>query len=141
VETAKALVRKGAAVDDIVAAAGLGDTAKVESLLPAASAEERHRALAIATQLGQADALRLLLDAGENPDRYNPQGMHSHATPLHQAALAGHLSVVRMLVEHGASLTIEDTVYRGTPIDWARHGDQREVAEILRSAASRTQES
>jgi hypothetical protein len=38
--------------------------------------------------------------------------------PLHQAALAGRDSVVR-LVERGARLDIRDKVYGGTPLGWA----------------------
>ena len=34
--------------------------------------------------------VRMLLDAGEDPNRYNPVGAHSHSTPLHQAAVGGH---------------------------------------------------
>jgi hypothetical protein len=36
------------------------------------------------------EIVRLLLDAGEDPNRYNPVGGHSHTTPLHQAAGGGH---------------------------------------------------
>ena len=45
----------------------------------------------------------MLLNAGEDPSRYNPVGCHAHSTPLHQAALAGHIGVVRLLVQRGAS--------------------------------------
>jgi ankyrin repeat protein len=79
----------------------------------------------------------LLLDAGEDPNRYNPDGYHSHGTPLHHAALANHADVVRLLVERGARLNIKDTVYGGTPLDWANHGGRREIAEYLRANASR----
>jgi hypothetical protein len=48
------------------------------------------------------------LDAGEDPNCYNPKGNHAHSTPLHQAALAGHAGVVRLLVERGARLDIKD---------------------------------
>ena len=63
-------------------------------------------ALCLAAQLGHDEILQVLLDAGEDPDRYCPQGFHAHSTPLHQSALAGHLAVVRRLVEHGARLDI-----------------------------------
>jgi len=81
--------------------------------------------------------VRLLLDAGEDANRYNPDGFHSHATPLHHAALAGHAEVVRLLVERGARLDIADTIYDGTPLDWAIHGEQAAVAEYLRREAAR----
>jgi ankyrin repeat protein len=131
-DTAEALVRRGARVDRLAAAAGLGRTEQVRGLLPAAGAEERHRALALAAQHGHADVVRLLLDAGEDPNRYNPEGNHGHSTPLHQAALGGHDAVVRLLVERGARLDIQDTIYHGTPLGWAVHGERTEIAEYLR---------
>jgi ankyrin repeat protein len=71
--------------------------------------------------MGHAEIVRLLLDAGEDPNRYNPDGNHGHSTPLHQAAFAGHEGVVRLLVERGARLDIRDTVWHGTPLGWALH--------------------
>jgi len=132
-DAAETLVRRGARVANIAAAAGLGRLAEVKELLPASDAESRHRALALAAQLGHADIVRLLLDAGEDPDRYNPEGLHSQATPLHHAALAGHEAVVRLLAERGARLDIKDTIYGSTPIGWAEHGGQTAVAEYLRA--------
>ena len=84
---------------------------------------------------GHAAIVGLLLDAGQDPDRYNPLGAHAHSTPLHQAALAGHLEVVRLLVERGARLDIRDINYEGTALDWAEHGGRSEVAEYLKHAA------
>jgi len=72
-----------------------------------------------------------LLDAGEDPNRYNPVGCHSHSTPLHQAAAAGHLEVVRLLVERGARLDLKDTHWRATPAGWARHEGRKEVEAFL----------
>ncbi len=133
-DAAEALVRRGAKVDHIAAAAGLGRLDEVRQLLPASDAGSRHHALALAAQHGHADVVRLLLDAGEDPNHYNPDGNHSHSTPLHQAAWAGHEAVVRLLVEHGARLDIQDTIYQGTPLDWAIHAGQEEIARCLRGA-------
>ena len=75
--------------------------------------------------------MALLLDAGEDPNRYNPVGCHAHSTPLHQAALAGHLDVVRLLVERGARLDLRDIHHRGTPLDWAKHAGRAAVSRHL----------
>jgi len=136
-DAAETLVKRGARVNDLALAAGLGRFNEACHLLPSADAESRHRALALAAQLGHTDVVRLLLDAGENPDRYNPGGLHSHATPLHHAALNGHAAVVELLVDRGARLDIKDTIYQSTPIGWAEHGEQSEVAKFLRAKASR----
>lgn len=134
-DTAQALVRRGAKVDNVATAAGLGQLAEATRLLPTADALSRHRALALAAQHGHAEVVRLLLDAGEDPNRLNPPGNHGHSTPLHQAALVGHEAVVRLLVERGARLDIEDTLYHGTPLGWAIHGGQRQVESYLRGRA------
>ena len=89
--------------------------------------------------MGEADAVKLLLDAGEDPNRFNPEGMHAHGTPLHHAALAGHLPVIRLLVERGARLDIRDKLWDGTPLGWAKHNGRDEAAMLL--AASELDES
>jgi ankyrin repeat protein len=129
---AEALVQRGARVDNLAAAAGLGRLEDARRLLGDASGADRHRALVLAAQLGHVEIVRLLLDAGEDPNRYNPKGNHAHSTPLHQAAGAGHDKVVRLLVERGARLDIKDTIYEGTPLAWAIYGDRKEIAEFLR---------
>jgi len=125
------LIDHGGAIDLSIAAA-LGRTEDFVRLLPGADADDRHRALALAAQFGHVDAVRALLDAGEDPNRYNPPGAHSHSTPLHQAALAGHEEVVRLLIERGARLDIKDVLWRGTPADWARHEGRTEMEAYLR---------
>jgi ankyrin repeat protein len=132
-DAAEALVRRGAPVANLPAAAGLGRLEEARRRLPEADPLDRHRALALAAQLGHAEVVGLLLDAGEDPDRSNPPALHAHATPLHQAALAGHLAVVRLMVERRARLDLRDTLWEGTPLGWAKHGGKTEVAEYLRS--------
>ena len=134
-DTAEALARRGARIRTVAAAAGLGRLDDAVRLLPEADALDRHRALALAAQLGHVGIVRLLLEAGEDPNRYNPDGNHGHSTPLHQAAFAGHETVVRLLVERGARLDIRDTVWHGTPLGWALHSakpKQLAIAAYLR---------
>lgn len=133
---AEALLRNGAAVTLPVAAA-LARLDDVRRLYPVASVSERHLALAFAAQHGRVEVLRFLLDAGEDPGRYNPLGAHAHSTPLHQAVVYGHLEAVRLLVERGAPLDRTDTLFDGTPLGWAEYGGQTEIADFLRAAALR----
>jgi ankyrin repeat protein len=136
-ETARALARRGAAVETVGAAAGLGRVQDVRRLLPQATIAERHVAMALAAQHGHVEIVRLLLDAGDDPNRYNPKGNHGHSTPLHQAVACGRDEVVRLLVERGARLDIKDTIYDGTPLGWAEYCGQPEIAEYLRAQGAR----
>lgn len=131
-EAVNALIQRGARLSLPVAAA-LGRTDDARRLIPSADSQSRHCGLAVASQFGHAEIVRALLDAGEDPSRYNPVGFHSHSTPLHQAALAGHEDVVRLLVERGAKLDWKDTLWQGTPADWARHEGRAAVEAFLRS--------
>ena len=130
-DAARVLVERGAPVDALPAVAGLGRVDDVSRMLPSASADDRHRALALAAQLGHVEVVRLLLDAGEDPNRYNPPGTHAHSVPLHQAIAAGRFEVVRLLVERGARLDIKDTVHQATPLGWARYCEKPEIAAYL----------
>ena len=131
-DAAQALIRRGAHMTLPIAAA-LGFTKEFGGMLSHAEARERHFALALASQFGHMEIVRTLLDAGEDPNRYNPLGAHSHSTPLHQAALSGHADLVRLLVERGARLDMKDILWNGTPADWARHEGKREIEAYLRA--------
>lgn len=54
-------------------------------------------------------------------------------TPLHLAAGAGEVGVVRVLLDHGADPTATDPDFRATPAQWAEFLGQPAVAEVLRS--------
>jgi hypothetical protein len=127
-----ALIGHGARVDLPVAAA-LGQVQRALELLPGASPEDRHRALALASQFGQVEIVRALLDAGEDPNRYNPAGFHSHSTPVHQAAFAGHRAVVLILLERGGRTDLRDLLWQGTPADWAERAGNMELSLNLRA--------
>jgi ankyrin repeat protein len=138
-DTAEVLAQRGAPMNNLAAAAGLGRLEEAARLLPVADSQSRHAALALAAQHGHAEIVRLLLDAGEDPSRYNPDGFHSHSTPLHQAVWSDHADVVRLLIERGARLDIRDTVYSGTPLGWAIHGGRTAMAEYLRDQGAPTE--
>jgi ankyrin repeat protein len=126
------LLLRGAKLD-LPAAAALGRTEEFLLLFPLATSDDRHRALALASQFGHIEIVKALLDAGEDPNRYNPLGCHSHSTPLHQAALAGHEDLVHLLVERGARLDMKDILWQGTPADWAAHAGNSEIEAYLRA--------
>ena len=119
-------------------AAALNSVEDVRRLLGSASKDERHLALAMASQIGWTDVVRLLLESGEDPNRYNPIGGHSHTTPLHQAALIGNDALVKVLLEHGANPNTRDLMWNGTPAEWARHERHTELEAYLRGLEDKT---
>jgi len=127
----QALLDRGARIDLPVAAA-LGRIADARRLLAGSRSEDRQVALSLAADNGHVEIVRMLLDAGEDPNRYNPVGGHSHTTPLHQAAGAGHEDVVRLLVERGARLDLKDILWQATPAEWAKHAGRVEIEKYLR---------
>jgi ankyrin repeat protein len=131
-DAARALVDRGAPVDTLAATAGLGRIQDVKRMLPSASPDDRHRALALAAQLGHPEIVKVLIDAGEDPNRYNPPGTHAHSPPLHQAIAAGHLDVVTVLIANGARPDIKDKIHHGTPLRWAEYCNQPGIADFLR---------
>jgi len=126
----QALLDRGARMD-LPLAAALGRVNDSRRLLRSANREDRHLALSLAADFGHLEIVRLLLDAGENPNRYNPVGGHSHTTPLHQAAAKGHEEVVRLLIKRGARTDLRDILWQGTPADWAKHAGKAQIEALL----------
>ena len=132
-DTARALAARDTGVRDIAVAAGLGLLGDTARLLASAGPERRRAALTLACMHGHVRVAQLLLDAGIDPNQYNPSGFHAHSAPLHQAVWSNREPIVRLLVERGARLDMRDLVYDGTPLDWAVYGQRTEIADYLRS--------
>ena len=131
-----ALLRAGARFT-LPLATIMGRVEDARRLIAEADDDDRQWAMAIAAQYGDVEIMRLLLDAGVDPNRYNPLGGHSHSTPLHQAAGSGHLASVRLLVERGANLDWKDTMWDATPAGWAQHEGK---PKLKRTCASKRRE-
>lgn len=130
---AEALVRRGARVDNVLVAAGLGRDDLVRSyvdddgtLRPEATVRSPARwmpvgtranvewALVLAAWLGQTDVtdyLSRLVDLGAR----GPHGF----TALHWAAIEGHLGLVDLLLERGAPLEARDQNHGSTVLGTA----------------------
>ena len=129
-EPIELLLARGARMTAAMAAA-MGRTAELARLLPRASAERRQEALGLAVINRQIEAARLCLDAGSDPNAFLP--VHSHSTPLHQAAVNNDVGMLRLLVERGASTEVRDTLWNGTPLGWAVHNKRVDAETYLRA--------
>ncbi|CAN5453421.1 hypothetical protein BH11ARM2_BH11ARM2_28550 [soil metagenome] len=81
--------------------------------------EEDSRMVATAAQSGRTETVRLLLEAGFDP---NATGMDS-GTALHVACWFGYLPIVRLLIGR-VTLDLPDAHHGSPPLGWACHGAQ-----------------
>lgn len=91
--------------------------------------EQRPALIAEAAAAKRWDAIQLLVELGFDVNARN----HAGRSAAHLAAGTGELDVLRLLVKHGADLTIEDPEFHATPLGWAQWFNQAEAAAYLAS--------
>lgn len=127
---ARLLIARGAPLDLPVAAA-LDMRGEVANQLGNTTKEQLQLGLSLSALHGRRAIVEILLHAGADPNLFNPPGGHSHCTPLHSAAFAGHLETVKALTKSGARCDIGD-IHRGaTAVAWAEHAGHDEIARYL----------
>jgi ankyrin repeat protein len=130
------------ALDEALAWAARSDRTDVLDVLVTRGARigadvYRGTALAWAAACGRVAAIERLVALGADPSRHGTFGGPSHGegiTPLHLAAQNGEVPAVRALLEAGADPTVKDSLYDGTPGDWAANFGHREAAELIARA-------
>jgi ankyrin repeat protein len=99
------------------------------TLLARATEREPH-AIVRAAERGRPDAVRLLAGLGFDVNG-GWRGVPPRMTPLHQAAYAGSLEIVKLLLDLGADPSIPDQSYNAPALGWARHNQQHAVVAYL----------
>jgi len=89
-----------------------------------------NNALVYACRHGQIEAAGLLLRKGADINCI-PRGFHYPGTPLHNAAVSGHRSMVEFLIEHGANPESKDAKGGGAPANWAEYAGHLELKRYL----------
>jgi ankyrin repeat protein len=113
-DAAEALARRGARIDDVVVAAGLGRVELIEGLAarPGARLDQAFR---VASMLGRTRAALAVLDQGADPTKQDAEGF----TGLHRAAFYGHSETVEALLDRTnvrAVLEVKN-IYGGTVLE------------------------
>ena len=141
VTVARLLAEAGAVTNGVdlltrfIGACLAGDRMDVDAILATdatllAGAKEHHADLvARAAELGRPEAIRLLVELGFDVNA------RSRTTALHQAALRGDMTTIKLLVELGADPTITDTEFDSTPSGWATHVGHTDAATYLEQLA------
>jgi len=121
-KAAQLLIERGGQLT-LTTAIGLDRKEEVERLLRQASELDKQIALIASAYFGKPEMLQYLINSGVDVNAYidYSSGFHSHGTALHQAVYSGSLDSVKILVEAGAELNLEDRVYQGTPLGWAQY--------------------
>jgi ankyrin repeat protein len=81
------------------------------------------------TPLSELLAALLDLHPAIANERGRLEGHFGLRTALHFGV--AHLAVVRTLLERGVEIDPHDSIYKGTPLGWAAHGDKTEMVRLL----------
>jgi hypothetical protein len=149
-EAAERLVLRGARVDNLIYAAGLGRTDAVRRMLATGTGTDtiarrtddragrfsfpvpravdaREVALIVAAMHGRLTTVRALIDGGVDVNA-TP---YCRQSALHYAANLGRAEVVEELLARGADRSIVDTQVKRTPAGWAREASHDGIAERI----------
>lgn len=94
-------------------------TGRDRELVTQLSQEDRQK-VADAARNNNADAVRLMLEAGWPVDA---RGQHN-GTPLHWAAYHGNAAMVEAILPHRPPLDDADNDFHSSPLGWATHGSE-----------------
>jgi ankyrin repeat protein len=145
-EIVELLIERGAKVDQdtragitVVYAAAIKRGARVMKALLRAGAKpdaptgtQHMTPLLLAAQVGKAETVQVLLDAGADPTALTRQG----ETVLHVAAASGNTEVVRWLLDNHFAVNEKNKNLGGTPLHYAALANSLECVELLLAAGA-----
>ena len=58
------------------------------------------------------------------------------STPLMEAAIGGHIEIVRLLIRHGADVNVRDSLSKKPALMVTRYNHHNEIARLLKKAGA-----
>jgi hypothetical protein len=129
-DAAKHLIERGGRLT-LPTALCLEKWEEADKLAVKATDDEKQFSFVLAALNGKAEAVSRAISYGvdiNKPSNY----LYSHGTPVHHAVWSGSLDAVKVLVNAEANLNVRDTIWNGTPLDWAEYGNRKEIVEYLK---------
>lgn len=111
-------------LEHFIAACARADRAAADAILAASPKllselrPEHHVMLHRPAESGNAAVLETMLACGFEPDARDKDNV----TPLHRAAMGGHVEAAGVLLKHGADVNAHDGMFSATPLVWAVEG-------------------
>ena len=127
-------------VDRLVSACSRGDWAAAVAMLEtrpdlrSAIGPEHYAAFYRAAERNDTKVLEAMLACGFDPNRGDES---IGKTALHAAAMEGWPDAVRVLLAHGASVTVRDREFKAQPLIWAAEGSRTERGDRDHAAVGR----
>jgi peptide-methionine (S)-S-oxide reductase len=111
---------------------------EADALAVNANDDQKQFSLVLAALNGKARAVSKAINYGVDINKPSDH-LYSHGTPLHHAVWSGSLDTVKVLINAGANPDAKDTLWSGTPLEWAEYGNREEVAKYLKEIATNKQ--
>jgi RNA polymerase sigma factor (sigma-70 family) len=116
---------------DLYAALALEDYQRANRLMPKAKPHEAEHVLHFVALGNLLRPLSWLLEHGVDASA-RAKVWGCTATPLHFAAEHGVIETARILLDAGADIEVRDDKFDATPLTWAEHCGQEEIANLIR---------
>jgi ankyrin repeat protein len=113
-------------IDRLLGACMRGDVETAKSILqahpdlPNSLEAEDNEAIVRLAGKNNVDSMRMMAGLGFHLTSHGESG----STPLHVAAWHGHVQMVQLLLDSGASVNARDATYNTSPLAWAAHGSK-----------------
>jgi len=101
-----------------------------------ATASEKQFGLTLSALRGNVRGVTMAISLGADVNTPSAD-LYSHGTPLHHAVHSASLDTVQAIIDAGATLDVKDSIYHGTPLEWAEFRKRAEIVSYLRGKGAR----